>query len=230
MRLNILLIFSSFLLSLSPHFISAQAVSFNVKGGLNLSNMAFEGPDAVNNSGNITTGFHVGAFVELPFNNKFGLETGLLLQSKGFKSEFTSSFFDPEEMDSISYSGDQTTSLLYLDVPILFKSRFAMGGMNLIASAGPYFGFGLSGTRFFEYTFEGQQYEEESVIDWGDNGDFKSVDYGVMVSIGVEFSELILSASYVQGLANIETINPEQNTTTHQNIMISIGFRLGNEE
>ncbi len=226
MRFKLVLVLGSFLLLLAPDFIAAQSASFNVRGGLNLSNQSFDGPRFQNSSGDMTTGFHIGAFAELSFSERFGLETGLLLQSKGFKGEF--SYFDEDVMDTLS--GDQTTSLLYLDVPILFKTRFPLGGVNLIASAGPYFGFGLSGTRFFEWQKEGEPREQETTIDWGDNGDFKSVDYGVMATVGIEFSNVFLAASYAHGLANISTIEPQANTIRHQNIMISIGFRLGAED
>lgn len=209
--------------------LQAQSVGFNVKAGLNLSNMSFDGPDLENNSGEILSGFHIGAFVELPVSSKFSFETGLLLQSKGYQSEFSREVLN-DDLDTINISGDQKTSLLYLDIPILLKGRFDLGGISLVTSAGPYFGFGLSGTTFFEYPYDGQDYEEESVIEYGDQGDFKSVDYGLMVSAGVEFSNVILSGSYAYGLANIETFEPETYTTRHQNIMISLGVRLAGEK
>lgn len=209
--------------------IQAQSVGFHVKAGLNLSNVSFDGPNLENSSGDMLSGFHIGAMVELPFSSKFSLETGLLLQSKGYQGPFSADVLD-EDMDTISISGDQKTSLLYLDIPILFKGRFDLGGINLIASAGPYFGFGLSGTTFFEYPYEGQDFEEEVVVNFGDRDDFKSVDYGLMASAGVEFSNVILSATYAFGLANIETFEPDTYTTRHQNIMISLGVRLAGEE
>jgi len=220
---------SGLILLLGLGSLSAQTASFNVRGGLNLSNQSFAGPAFEDGTGDMSTGFHIGAFVELSFSEKFGLETGLLLQSKGFQGEFTSSFFDENEMDTVFYSGDQTTNLLYLDIPILFKSRFALGGIHLTASAGPYFGFGLSGTRFFEYEIDGVAFEEEAIIDWGDNGNYPSVDYGLMGSVGIEFSDVFLAATYAYGLANVSTFEPDQNTIRHQNIMISVGFRLGTE-
>ncbi|NBB88797.1 MAG: outer membrane beta-barrel protein [Bacteroidetes bacterium] len=224
---KLICLFGAVMFAISPLFVAAQSPSFNIKGGLNLSNMTFDGPVADGTSASMATGFHLGAFVELPLNGKFGLETGLLLQSKGFKSPFTSSFFNEEIMDTVSYGGDQQTTLLYLDIPIQFKGRFSLGGINLIAAAGPYFGFGLSGTRLFEYTIGSDFYEEEQVIDYGDNGDFVGVDYGVMGTVGIEFSNVFLAATYAQGLANISTFEPDQNTIRHQNIMISLGFRLG---
>jgi hypothetical protein len=133
-------------------------------------------------------------------------------------------------MDTVSFGGDQRTQLLYLDIPILIKGRFDMGGANLIAAAGPYFGFALSGTRLFEYTYGGEFFEEEQVIDYGENGDFNSVDYGLMGTLGIEFSNVFLSGSYAYGLANISTFEPDTNTIRHQNIMISLGFRLGGEQ
>jgi len=229
MRTYLFLILGVATIICSPIFLSAQSPSFNVKGGLNLSNMSFDGPAIGSNSTSIAPGFHVGAFVELPFSNKLSLETGLLLQSKGYKSPFTSFFFDEEIMDTVSFGGDQQTRLLYLDIPILLKSRFDLGGANLIVAAGPYFGFALSGTRLFEYTFEGDFYEEEQVIEFGDNGEYNSVDYGLMGTVGIEFSNVFLSASYAYGLANIATFEPDVNTIRHQNIMVSLGFRLGSE-
>ncbi|NBB89006.1 MAG: outer membrane beta-barrel protein [Bacteroidetes bacterium] len=205
--------------------VSSQSVSFNFRGGLNLTNVSFDGPNTQNTSS--LTGFHLGAFAELPFSTKFGLETGLLLQNKGYKTPFEADFLAENQIDTISVAGDRTIRLLYLDVPILFKGRFEIGKMNFIASAGPYFGFGLNGTDFYEYLFEGEPDEQESVIDWGNNGDFKSVDYGVMATVGVEFSGAIISASYMQGLANIEAGNPEEYTIQHQVISLSLGFRLG---
>jgi hypothetical protein len=227
--LKIALLQAIIIAAVSSIGLQAQSVGFHVKAGLNLSNLSFDGPNLENSSGEMLSGFHIGAMVELPVSSKFSIETGLLLQSKGYQSEFTSTVLD-EDMDSVQISGDQKTSLLYLDVPILLKGRFDLGGINLIASAGPYFGFGLSGTTFFEYPHQGENYEEEAVIDYGDQGDFKSVDYGLMATAGVEFSNVILSATYAYGLANIETFEPDTYTTRHQNIMISLGVRLAGEE
>ncbi|NBC24506.1 MAG: outer membrane beta-barrel protein [Bacteroidetes bacterium] len=229
--MRLLLIMPLLILTLlySASNLSSQSASLNFRGGLNLSNVSFDGPNLENTSGEILTGFHLGAFVELPISNKFGLETGLLLQNKGYKTQFEADFLAENGIDTISIAGDRTIRLLYLDVPILFKSRFEIGKMNVFASAGPYFGFGLNGTDFYEYVFEDEPVEQEAVIDWGNNGDFKSVDYGVMASVGVEFSGLIVSASYMQGLANIEAGNPDEFSIQHQIISISLGFRLGEE-
>lgn len=109
--------------------VSAQT-AFGIKGGLNLTNLNVDDPEA---SYDTRSGYHVGIFLRERFS-KVAIQPELLLftQSTDVKS---------------TALGDYKDSFTYLSIPVMFKF-YLVSGLNI--QVGPQFGFLLDGERKFD--------------------------------------------------------------------------------
>lgn len=206
----------------------AQSQSIHIQGGLNLANMSIDyDDDDFDFDTDWKLGFIVGATALFPVTDLIDLETGFLFSQKGFKyseeGEEYDDFWDETEM----FKSEVDVRLLYLNIPITARANFNFGDNSIFFQAGPYLGFGLSGTfkSEFEYSYNGfsESGKFEGDIEWGsgDDDDYKRLDYGLVFGAGIEFGRITFGASYGLGLANIA---PHDDLTEKNKV---ISFRLG---
>lgn len=117
-----------FLFSVAFAFVSAlglaQEGGLAVKAGVNLNKMSGEGRSTDNN-----IGFHVGATYDYYLNEVFGIETGLLLDTKGGKR------------------GENKGTILGLTIPVLAKTKINVETFDVFLVAGPFANIGLMGMQ-----------------------------------------------------------------------------------
>lgn len=167
-------------------------LKFGIKGGLTLAKMDIEDfGDEVDMKFN--TGFHIGALIALDLPMGLEFETGLYLNQKGFKVE------ESFEGETIKMS----IVPLYIDVPLKLNYKIEAGPAAIFFGAGPTISYGVGG----KYKMEGFGEEESEDINWGDSedDDFKPLDLGLGLQLGVKFSKIQVSASYDMGLTDINT-------------------------
>lgn len=133
-------------------------VAFGLKGGLNLTRLNLEDPEASYDS---RAGFHAGVFLRGRFGNA-GLQPELLLFTQ--QGDFKTALYTARE------------SFTYLSIPVMFKF-YPVGGLNL--QLGPQFGFLLDGEREYE-TFIGNL--SQDITDY-----YKNSDVAVSVGAGYDF-------------------------------------------
>jgi hypothetical protein len=155
---------------------NSQEIAFGLKGGVNLSSLSIDDPDASYDS---RTGFHAGLFLRNKFD-KVAIQPELLLftQNGAIKS---------------SVLGTAQESFTYLSIPFLFKF-YPVLGLNL--QAGPQFGFLLDGERKFDNgLFDGK----EDIKDH-----YKSSDIAVSFGAGYDFTfGLGIDVRYNLGIKDI---------------------------
>lgn len=143
MRISIM----SLLLAIAlPFSLSAQELSGGFKTGLNFSK--FDGPLATDANGNdlesytASTGFHVGAIINLKMTDYFGFRSELLYSQKG--SNYTYSgpsylrLYNSTAGKSVELSATRNTTISvtnsHIDIPVLAYLRFGKleiaGGVN----------------------------------------------------------------------------------------------------
>ncbi|MFA0964198.1 porin family protein [Roseivirga sp. BDSF3-8] len=147
----------------------AQGPEIGIKGGLNYSTLTgdFDGLEG-------SIGWHAGLAFGLNFTDSYTLQPEILLSSQGV---------DFEDVD------DSGLNLLYLNIPVLAKFRFAE---IAYFEAGPYIGFLINE----EYEINGEE------VDIDDT--FKSTDYGVIAGVGVDLiGGFGAGVRYQLGLNNI---------------------------
>lgn len=178
---------------------SLFAQTIGVKTGYTLSDLFLE-EDGESASDNLSmrSGFHLGPTFEWDINEGSGIETALLLTTKGIKLDGSGVF------EGISYNTNVKVNLWYLDIPVYGKLYADVGQTRIYGMAGPYIGIGLSGKAKMEES-GGESYEEEWDIAWGDSedDDLKRLGLGLAVGGGVEFNSFLFEFTSHFGLNNI---------------------------
>jgi hypothetical protein len=138
---------------------ASYAQIFGVKAGLNLSTMLLKDNDGnYSDAFKMNPGFHAGVTGEFPLTEMFSFETGLLLSTKGLKSN-----------QNYAFLGGTTETkgklnLLYLEIPITAKASFHLRNIKIYGTFGPYIGMGLSGKNKYEITEMGVTSTDENSI------------------------------------------------------------------
>lgn len=190
-----------------------------IKGGLNLANMfAKSDSETYSDEFNMKPGFHFGLTAEFPVEETTSFETGLLLSTKGFKLDVA------EDL----YSQKSNVNLLYLDIPLLAKAYFNVGGTKIYGALGPYLGFGLSGKTKNEITYDGETESEEIDLKWGssEDDDLKRLDFGLMVGAGTDIKSIELGLNYSYGLSNLEATSEGDSKMKNRVLSISVGYKF----
>ena len=197
---------------------SFSQVIFGVKGGLNLANMVSKDNDGTNsNDFKMKTGFHLGATAEFAVSEKFAIEPGLLLSTKGFKLE---------------QSGlTMKFNLNYLEIPINAIYKIDLGGAKVLINAGPYLGFAISGKmKASEAVLGDNNDSKEQKIKIGsdkENDDIKALDFGLNFGAGVEIKSMTIGFQYGLGLANLSPYTDNGTNVKNRVLGISVGYKLG---
>jgi len=138
-------------------------IAFGLKGGLNLSNLKVDDPQASYNS---RTGYHAGLFLR-GTADKVAFQPELLLYTQSNEIDYATSSINPGKVEN---------SFTYLTIPVLIKF-YIVSGLNV--HAGPQFSFLLDGEQKINTSlFTGNK-------DIKDN--YKSSDVAISVGGGWDF-------------------------------------------
>ncbi len=187
------------------------AQNFGIKAGLNLATMLMKDDDyTYSDDLDMKLGFHLGVTAEFPISEMISFETGLLLTQKGYK--FKINWFGE--------TWDYTFNLNYLEVPLMAKVTYDLGGAILYGQFGPYVGFGLTG----KYKFD----DEEEDVEWGSgvDDDIKRLDFGLNAGIGLQVNNITIGASYGLGLMNVSPDDEDGFKANNRVIGFSVGYRF----
>ena len=132
------LVFGSALLLAS--IASAQGTSFGIRGGVNFQNI--NGKDASDDdlSNNLATRFHAGIQADIPIASQFYFQPGLLFITKGAKQETV----------ILEQTVTSDLNISYLELPLNFLFKPALGGGHLLLGVGPYLAYGVGGKAKYE--------------------------------------------------------------------------------
>lgn len=195
-------------LLLFANLVTAQeSVRYGLKAGLNLANYNARVSIIELNTKSIPS-FYVTAFADIPIQNSvFSVQPGLSFQGKGAKlsGEFadpTSSQY-PAPVIGVTY----IERPYWIEVPVNLIGRTEIGGGNqFLLGVGPYLSFGIGG----EYSIRTSgsslmdMFGIGGDIDYGQNGELKSVDFGFNFMAGIELvSGFGIQAGYGLGLTDI---------------------------
>ncbi|MDR6560840.1 MULTISPECIES: porin family protein [unclassified Arcicella] len=172
-------------------YASKAQTRFGIKAGGNLANASVSSRGVSFDSKSITS-FHVGAVIEAQLADRLFLEPNLLFSQKGFNLD-------------IAGLVSQKATYSYLELPINVVYEVVD---YLTIGAGPYLGYGLSGTAVVTDKTTNPNEVNSQDIKFGENGDLKHLDYGLNFTAGYEVIDgLRISANYSLGLNNIDNTN-----------------------
>lgn len=193
------------LVAISTSALAQQEVKFGPKAGVNFATV--NGKDS--EGAKMLTGFHVGAFAEIKFNDKFAIQPEILYSAQGAKGK--------DEGIEVKTKYD------YINVPIMAKYYVVD---NLAIEAGPYVGFLMKA-------------EAESGSESLDLKDYtKSVDFGIGAGVSFNLDNgFFVGARYNLGFAKIPekseaeilpgvTLSSEAADVKNGVIQISVGYKF----
>ncbi len=120
--------------------ISFGQIGVGAKAGLSISDAQADlYVDVINDSPKAFTSFLVGGFAEIPISNTFSFQPELQFIRRGFTiNEGTS--FNVFNVD-IPVGGKATTSINYIEAPLLAKAKYGNGKTNFYGLVGPSIGY-----------------------------------------------------------------------------------------
>ena len=193
--------------------------TFGVKGGFNLSNMMNKDNDfKYSEEYKAKPGFNVGVTLDMPITDPIVFQTGIILDTKGYKRNYTD--------NNIKY--EINLSPYYIDIPLHIKYTLELNNIKPYLSAGPYLGVGVSGKVTQKTIIAGISSTDSEAINWGndDNANLKQFDGGIDFGAGLEFGNIYVGAEYSLGLANI-CVQPDNGQKINNRLLsISIGYRF----
>lgn len=200
---------------------SVYGQRLGIKAGLNLAEMSVK-DDSENYSEEYTikAGYNVGLILELPVTEMLRFETGLNLNSKGYKFERV------QLISNRQIIVKEKVHLDYLDLPINIKAIHYGNGIDLYGVAGVYVGLGLSGNFDRQVDVAGNFSGEHRKINWGtsETDDLKRFDFGLNLGAGIERNNLMVGANYGIGLVNITPVSVNGSKVSNRVLSISIGY------
>lgn len=193
---------------------SVSPTTFGITGGVNWNNINGKTSTGDKLDNNLKTGFNGGVNVEFPVANGFYLQPGVEYRQKG--SELN--------------NGNELR-LSYIDVPVNFIYKPALGMGSMLLGFGPYVGFGINGEVKAANGIERKVvFNNNYSTSEAEDIQFKKLDAGANFMIGYEFKSKLSAALKAQlGLIDI---NPDTNIpgdeTRYKNtgFGVSLGYRL----
>ena len=190
------------------------ATTFGITGGVNWNNVNGKTATGADLDNKLKTGFNGGINVEIPISNGFYLQPGVEFRRKG--SEL---------------ANGNRLSLAYIDVPVNFVYKPALGTGSVLLGFGPYVGYGIDGRVTapngterdvkFSNTYSATEAEDLQ---------FKKLDAGANFVAGYEFQNKLSAALKAQlGLININRdTNIPNDETRYRNtgFGLSLGYRF----
>ena len=199
--------------------LSLNAQNINIRGGLNLSNIYKEDNLGVySDLLKLNPGYHFGCLADIPINNFFALESGIIYSSKGYKLE--------------TYEVGITTTvkqyLYYLDIPLNIRIYSQIDEkISVQVTLGAFAGYGITGTTKTRISGYGQEYTEREGISWGNdevNDDYKRPDMGLTFGGGLEINFISIGFYYDYGLANISSFQNNGAKINTKVFKVSLGY------
>ncbi len=185
------------------------------RGGLNLSNMLSRNDEETfSEDFKMNPGFHVGTGLDYPLTDMVSVESGLFVNTKGYRIK--------KEDSGAKVNGK--LNLYYLDLPVSVKGNFSLDeNAKAFLAAGPYIGLGIIGRTRFTIEYQGETNTEKENVEWGDDG-IKRLDYGLTVGTGMEVENIYFGVSYDYGLANLSSRSESGYKLKHRILKFTLGY------
>lgn len=174
----------------------AQGIHLGVKGGANIFKIDGQGYDQ-----GFQFGYNAGAFAEINFTDKWGIQPELLWNQTNYRTGTKFSSIYPNGIDDVK------GKLNYLTVPLLLSFR----PVKIISfQAGPQFGILLN--------------QDKSLVNNTQEA-FKKGDLSLVGGVQLNLASVVVGGRYVVGLNNINDVTND-NSWKNQGFQVYLGFRF----
>lgn len=218
--------------------VSAQGLSLEIKGGVNMSNLY--GKEVKDTK--MKLGFNVGIAADYEFESNVAIQSGLYFITKGAK--LSSTKID-QKVGDIKLSGtvDKTANAMYLQIPLHLAYKIDVTpGARVVLHAGPYAAYGVGGKISGKSTVKvsgNVPADQKAAVDaalkqinastnsvntFDKKMGYKPFDAGVGIGVGAEFGSFLVDLGWDMGLLNISR-NKGVNVK-NQNAYLALGFKF----
>ncbi len=209
--------------------LNSMSQTFGLRADLHSSSMQIKYISSDSENSLINPGFQIGPTVEVPINEIFSFESGLLFSTKGVKLK------KEQEYLNEFIKQNKKLNLLYVDLPLTAKLSTDVGQSKIFGVLGPYVSMGLSGTYENESETGSTPKLHELDVKFGSNeeeGDLKKFDYGLTAGAGIILKSFQIGVNYSLGLADVNVFKYINNATkaTNQVMGISVEYKFGKTE
>jgi hypothetical protein len=197
------------------------AQTFEIKAGVNLSTMLSK-DDRSTYSGDytLTPRLLFGVTSEIPINQLFSIESGLLFSSKGYKLEKDYALYPTSEPVPVYAK----SVLNYFEIPVSIKFSHSILGLPLYGVLGPYAAIGINGKNIIDIYSGGKSERTVYKNHFDSNGLWKRLDYGLQAGAGIQFGKYVFGLNYSYGLANISRHSPH--VEKNRIIGLTLGYKF----
>ena len=212
-----------------------KSVGVYILGGYNLSNISTSSDGSVDDAKALST-FHAGATVDIPVASMLSIQTGLLLNGQGSKTNW----YLNKDDKSDNYEKTKFNPL-YLQIPVNLVVKLPVSqSTNFIFGAGPYAQMGVGGKSKVDSKFLGIETSSSENIKF-DNDDpttgeeegarydrLKRFDAGINALAGFEIDRFMITANYGLGLTKINSTGSDNDNDKNKfrTFSVGVGFRL----
>lgn len=170
-----------------------SGVAFGIRAGVSFQNINGKDAGGSKLSNKLVTRFQGGITADITLADEFSLQPGILFSGKGAR-----------------FKGSNTNfNLSYIDIPVTFLFKPALGKGNMLLGAGPYIGIGVGGTAKPEngnsstIRFKNTITTTESLAAYY----FRRIDAGANLLVGYEFGNNW--SAQINAQLGLAKINPE---------------------
>lgn len=200
--------------------VQAQKSAAILRGGVNLANVS-NNDDGGYDDNRMLTSFQVGVIGDLNITEFLAIQPGILYTGKGIKWE----------------NNTQKLQLnpRYIEVPVNLVFKTPTGAAKFFVGAGPYVAMGVGGKFKADglLNFEEKiQFSDDDPLTAEEEGAgafiMRRFDYGLNGTVGIEASNLVISANYGLGLAKLQSgsdSGSDQNNK-HRVLSFTLGFKF----
>lgn len=195
---------------------------FGILGGVNFQNLNGKDLDGDALENSMITGFHVGVTMQVPIVPEFYFEPGLLYSTKGAKGNY-----GPVE---------GTFNISYIELPLNFLYKGALGTGYVLLGFGPYLGYALTGNANFDAGFADfdSKIRFQNTIESSDDLAaiyLRRFDAGANIYAGYEFGMGVFVRLNAQlGLLNIypddQRMSDNEARLANTGFGLSLGYRF----
>ena len=187
-------------------------ISWNAKAGVNISNTI--------NSGYVDfkPGYQFGVGMDYYFNNHWGIQSSLMLISKGYriKGDYPPFINKSEQLKSY----DITDNKVYVELPLLLTYRFNVSEkLKLIFSGGGYIAYGITGKFKNTNTLLDGSKRKDKVDSF--SAGVEKFDTGLAAGAALEYND-----KYSIGLSSDFGLKSTQARFKNRTYGLSFGYRF----
>jgi opacity protein-like surface antigen len=199
-------------------------LSWNVKAGMNVSRVTnwYDETD-------LKPGYQLGAGMDYFFTDHWGVQSSLMLISKGFKTkgDYYRHFGDPIEPLPSGWSFKDTQHRIYVEMPVMLAYRFNVSNsIKFVLSGGGYIGYGIAGkykcTSIYEDGSEHKDSFNTFSPPFGPHGySIEKFDFGIGAGMAFEYKN-----RYTIGLIGEWGLKKIVGVSKNQSYGLNVGYKF----